>query len=106
MELADWHRWWKERGGLGIRRFLVDEWDPIGVGHMPDAADEYDAYVGVVGRMLHEGRTEAEIVVYLRDVRLGHIGLSPDATADEAERRVAKRMVEWYAREMLTAADR
>ena len=52
MELSDWHMWWKRRGGSGIRRLLMEEWDPIGVKGIPEAADEYDSYRGAVAGML------------------------------------------------------
>jgi hypothetical protein len=31
-----------------IRRILMSEWDPIGVNDTPEAADEYDGYIGPV----------------------------------------------------------
>jgi len=31
-----------------IRRVLMEEWDAIGVSDIPEAADEYDSYVGEV----------------------------------------------------------
>jgi hypothetical protein len=105
MELADWHRWWKERGGRGVRRLLMDEWDPIGVRDWPEAADEYDRYVGVVGRMLHEGAT-ADIATYLRGIREDYMGLGPSEAGRERDRAVARRLVEWYAGEMSVSAER
>jgi hypothetical protein len=100
MELDEWHRWWKERGGRGVRRLLMDEWDPIGVCGIPEAADEYDAYVGVVGRMLHEGATADEIETYLRGIREDHMGLGPSKDGEARDREVALRLVDWYGQEM------
>ena len=100
MELADWHRWWKERGGRGVRRLLMAEWDPIGVQDWPEAVNEYDSYVGVVGRMLHEGATADEIQQYLRGTREEYIGLGPSSEGDVRDREVARRLTEWYAAEM------
>jgi hypothetical protein len=61
VELTDWHMWWKRRGGGGVRRLLMEDWDPIGVEGIPEAADEYDSYVGVVGQMLRDGATPDEV---------------------------------------------
>lgn len=51
----------------------------------PEAADEYDSHVGVVGRMLHEGATAEEIEKYLTGIREDYMGLGP------LERRTAAR---------------
>jgi hypothetical protein len=100
MELSDWHRWWKERGGSGVRRLLMNEWDPIGVQQWPEAADEYDSYVGVVGRMLHEGAAAAEIEKYLTGIREDYMGLGPSPTGRDRDGAVARRLTEWYAEQM------
>jgi hypothetical protein len=100
MELSDWHRWWKERGGSGVRRLLMDEWDPIGVQQWPEAADEYDSYVGVVGRMLHEGATAAEIEKYLTGIREEYMGLGPSSDGQRRDKDVARRLTDWYAQEL------
>jgi hypothetical protein len=91
--------WWKKRGGAGIRRVLMDEWDPIGARDIPSAADEYDSYVGRVGRMLHGGASAKEIARYLRDVRIERMGLGPGHGPEED---VAAALVEWYSLEMRT----
>ena len=101
MELDEWHRWWKTRGGRGLRRILMEQWDPIGVAGMPEAADEYDSYVGQVGTMLHEGATQAAIAEYLTGVRTEHMGL-PGREAREDE--VAAAVTDWYREEMRASA--
>jgi hypothetical protein len=83
-----------------VRRLLMHEWDPIGVRDWPEAADEYDSYVGVVGRMLHDGGTAPEIERYLTGVREEHMGLGPSAEGRERDRKVALSLIEWYAAEM------
>ena len=45
VELSEWHMWWKQRGARGIRRILMEEWDPLGVDGVPEATDEYDSYL-------------------------------------------------------------
>jgi hypothetical protein len=100
MELSEWHKWWKDRGGAGVRRLLMDEWDPIGVRAWPEAADEYDSYVGVVGRMLHEGKTATEIQRYLTKIREEHMGLGPSMEGRRRDHEVAVHLLDWYAAEM------
>jgi hypothetical protein len=97
VELEEWHRWWKMRGASGLRRLLMDEWDPIGVRDFPAAADEYDVYVGRVGRMLREKATAAELVRYLTDVRTQHMGLS---SQEGRETEVVEAVTAWYRQEM------
>jgi hypothetical protein len=101
VELGEWHRWWKQRGGAAIRRILMEDWDPIGVRDWPDAVTEYDTYVGGVGEMLHEGASAAEVEAYLNDMREEAIGLGPSSSG--RERDVAARLVEWYRAEMAAA---
>ena len=36
----------------GIRRILLNDWDPIGVADIAEAQDEYDSYVGKIYGML------------------------------------------------------
>jgi hypothetical protein len=103
MELSDWHIWWKKRGGSGVRRLLMEEWDPIGVQGVPEAPDEYNSYMGVVGRMLREGAAADEIEAYLTGVRVDYMGLGPSPAGQRRDHDVAARLVEWYAVEMRTA---
>ena len=104
MELSDWHMWWKKRGGAGVRKLLMERWDPIGVGDMPDAADEYDSYVGTVGRMLREGATSEGLSAYLTRVRTEWMGLDhPASPVREPE--VSAQLVEWYEDEMRSSRD-
>jgi len=43
-----------------VREILMRDWDPIGVSRVPEAADEYDRYVGKVRDALgHSQRREA-----------------------------------------------
>ena len=103
MELSDWHMWWKERGGSGVRRLLMEEWDPIGVQGVSEAADEYNSYMGVVGRMLREGAAAEEIEKYLTGIREDYMGLGPSSIAQRRDHDVAVRLVEWYTAEMRVA---
>ena len=71
-------------------------WDPIGVGRMPEARDEYGAYVPQVVRLLFEEKPEAELVAYLHQIESGHMGLSetPEALAHTQE--VAALLIQHY----------
>jgi len=52
MSTAEWRVWWRREGEAGLRELLMESWDPIGVAHIPEAADEYDSYVPKVGSLL------------------------------------------------------
>jgi hypothetical protein len=101
VELSAWHRWWKQRGGAHIRKVLMEEWDPIGIAGIPDAADEYDTYVGGVGQMLHEGASAEDLEEYLVNAREERMGLGPPS--GEREKAAAVHLVEWYRGEMAAA---
>jgi hypothetical protein len=92
--------WWKRRGGAGVRRLLMAEWDPIGVEGIPEAADEYDSYVGVVGGMLREGAGAEAIATYLGEVLSDRMSLGPSAEGEKSAQSVAAHLVEWYEQEM------
>ena len=51
-------------------------WDPIGVGQIPEARDEYSSYVPQVVRLLMEEKSQQDLVRYLHDVESGHMGMS------------------------------
>ena len=53
-----------------IRRVLMAEWDPIGVSDIPEAADEYDSYIGGVYELLERGASAANICDYLRNIEV------------------------------------
>jgi hypothetical protein len=48
-----------------IREVLLNIWDPIGVGHVEEARDEYDGYIGRVYALMTEGGSDEQIVEYL-----------------------------------------
>ena len=68
MELADWHMWWKRSGARELRQLLIEEWDPIHVRGVPEAADEYDTYLGQIASLLREGATVEDVAAFLNDV--------------------------------------
>jgi hypothetical protein len=61
-----------------VRKLLLREWDPIGVKHVPEASDEYDAYVGEVYVMLMDDLANAAAIeARLWDIATGHMGITP-----------------------------
>jgi hypothetical protein len=58
-----------------IRRVLMEQWDPIGVSDTPDAADEYDLYIGDVYELLKRGASAAKIGAYLRGIEVDRMGM-------------------------------
>ena len=66
-----------------IRRALLQEWDPIGVGAIPEAQDEYDAYVSTIYKMLIARQPRHEVFKYLWWLETEHMGLTGDQQATE-----------------------
>lgn len=89
LSLEDWQRWWKHNGNRELRDLLLVWWDPIGVYGVPEAVDEYDSYVGTIGRRLREGAREDGLVEALRDAEQ-HITVAGDADT------AARKVVEWH----------
>jgi len=58
-----------------IRQVLLRDWDPIGVSDVPEARDEYDAYIGGVYRLLASGASEDEIIEHLHRIESDTIGM-------------------------------
>jgi hypothetical protein len=99
MEMATWSMWWKQRGGRGVRRLLMEYWDPIGVSNTPEAADEYDAYLGSVAQMLRERAPRSQIEAYLQQTSTDHMGLEDTNESAARRRTTVSRLLEWYESE-------
>ena len=56
-----------------IRSILIKHWDPIGVGINPNLADEYDAYIGCIIKMLCNNCSPAELASFLQYVEYEEI---------------------------------
>jgi hypothetical protein len=68
----------------------MSEWDPIEVSDTPEAAGEYDLYVGGVYELLERGASESNICAYLRDIevdRMGMVDADGQPLLSEAKRR-------------------
>lgn len=75
-----------------ISHVLLQDWDPIGVSDIPEAQDEYSAYVGGVYRLLASGASEDEIVEHLFKIERDTIGLP--AVDRKDLRGVARKLIE------------
>jgi hypothetical protein len=73
-----------------IAQILMDEWDPIGVKGIPEAHDEYDAYVGQVYGLLARRRPVHEVSDLLWWVETEHMGLRGNRTHTQ---QVAERLI-------------
>ena len=72
-----------------IGRVLAEDWDPIGVGDVPQAQDEYDGYVSGVYRLLAAGaspRTVAEHLCSIEADRMGFKRVAADARLSVANK--------------------
>lgn len=61
-----------------IRTVLLTDWDPIGIRDVPQASDEYDAYVAPVAKMLAAGKSSSELSKYLTGIEIDAMGLAGD----------------------------
>ena len=62
-----------------IREVLMDQWDPIGVKGIPEAADEYDGYIGGVYRLLVSMADAQQIANHLAAIQTKNMGLPQKA---------------------------
>lgn len=56
----------------GVRRVLMDIWNPLGAGGWP--ADEYDSYVWPIVRLLREAASDEELIAHLTEVERHYFG--------------------------------
>lgn len=73
-----------------IRDVLLKEWDPIGVAHIPEAADEYDSYIGEIHAILIRREPVYKLVDFLWWVESEHMGLAGNRRRTE---QVAERLL-------------
>lgn len=53
----------------------MNDWDPIGVSDTPEAADEYDSYIGDIYDLIQSNASAAQIAAYLRHVEIDQMGM-------------------------------
>ena len=76
MDKTELRRAWDEIQAK-IRPVLMDDWDPIGVNDVPEAADEYDGYIGGIYVLLRDSASDERIVQHLREIETKTMGLEP-----------------------------
>ena len=64
-----------------VGKALLEEWDPIGINSFPEAADEYDAYVGDIVRILVNKANYDDVFKFLWQLETEHMGLDGDRPA-------------------------
>ena len=65
-----------------VDEILYDEWDPIGVRDVPEARDEYYAYLPQVFALLKDGNDPGTVAGYLSQIRVDRMGLPDDDASD------------------------
>jgi hypothetical protein len=58
-----------------VRAILLNDWDPIGIAGVPQAADEYDRYVGHLAQMVVAGSSISELSEHLVRIEADDMGL-------------------------------
>lgn len=66
-----------------VHSATLHDWDPIGVGDIPEAQNEYDAYIPKLCELLKSRRSRDEIVGYLWWLETEQIGLTGNKQATE-----------------------
>lgn len=82
-------------------RQRVDEvlhyiWDPIGVAGVPEARDEYDAYIPSVYAVLTKKETEKkELYTLLLDISTGNMGLNKGKFLKDRAEKAEELLLHW-----------
>ena len=105
LDTAAWHMWWKRSGASGLRQILMEEWDPIGVRGVPEAADEYDSYLPSIVSRLGNNMGDEQVAEYLTEIEEVQMGLIPSDAARKRNGRLAELLRAWYAQEMAAAKE-
>lgn len=77
-----------------LRTTLMREWDPIGVADIPEASDEYDAYLDGLLDLLDARQGVDAVTAYLWALESEHMGLTGDCARTA---RSAARLVDGFA---------
>ena len=67
-----------------VHNAVLHDWDPIGVGNIPEAQDEYNAYVPIICELLTLRNSRSEIVNYLSLLATQQMGLTGNTQEIEA----------------------
>ena len=95
----EWPRWWEARGERELRCILMTAWDPLSVGAVPEAWDEYDGYAVEVARRLRDStdsdQAAGRVAEYLDRVERDQMEMETAGHGLEL-RRLAESLVGWY----------
>jgi hypothetical protein len=80
----------------------MEKWDPIGVADFPEAADEYDAYLGRIAKRQRDGLSTEELGQFLTSLT-AYMGLESRPDADLT---AAREMQAWYVASTARFTDR
>lgn len=64
-----------------IRRILLQDWDPMGVGDNPNLTDEYDAFIPTIYKMLNSNCTYDQLTAYLKSIEENDVETAVSAAA-------------------------
>lgn len=67
-----------------VRSALLNDWDPIGIKSIPEAQNEYDAYVPKLCELLESNKNRSQIFDCLWYLKTKHMGLSGNRQATDA----------------------
>jgi hypothetical protein len=101
MDQRIWQAWYKARGQAELRAIVMRVWDPVGVSDEPQAAGEYDAYLGPIARYLRDGWSAERLAGYLTALASVHIGMGDDFDSATAS---ASTLISWHETEMALAS--
>ena len=82
-----------------IHTILIQEWDPIGIKDIPEAQDEYDAYVPGIYKLLISRKPTYEVFEYLWSIETEYMSLCGDR---QRTKQVAERLVDLTKKQCLT----
>ena len=64
------------KGRARVRQILLREWDPLEIGNVPEASDEYDEYADKAYVILMDEKAGVEdLFLYLHGIAARHMGL-------------------------------
>lgn len=66
-----------------VREGFLTKWDPIGIGGISEASDEYDGYIPKMCQLLEQGATRDEVFGFLWTLETESIGLSGNRQVTE-----------------------
>lgn len=77
-----------------LHRFLMEQWDSIGVAEWPEAHDEYDGYVWQIMGLLLRDAPVHEISEYLWWIETEYMGLGDNPSVRANTDRIAVLLIE------------